>query len=197
MTYNIDPDYVDVATRIQEFYAKYPDGRLQTIEHDPMEINGKWFVYCKVAAYRDADDPRPSHGLAWEPIPGPTPFTKDSELMNAQTSAWGRAIVATGIPSKKIASADEVRARDAAARPQPQTNGGEDRRTDAQNRKMRAVISELDKKDEKPPDGAETWATYAKRWTFAQFGKESSKDLTKAEAGKLIDHLEAMAVPFG
>src|SRR5205823_6134471 len=52
-------------------------------------------------------------GIAWEPFPGPTPFTKDSELMNAETSAWGRAIVAVGIVAKgeKVASRSEVAAR--------------------------------------------------------------------------------------
>lgn len=73
----------------------------------------------------------------------------------------------------------------------------DDKRTDAQNRKMRACISELDKSGIEPPDGADDWAVYAKRWIFTSFGKESSKDLTKSEAGKLIDHLEAQAVPFG
>jgi hypothetical protein len=63
------------------------------------------------AAYRTPDDPRPGIGVAWELYPGTTPYTRDSELMNAETSAWGRAIVAVGIPTKKIASADEVRNR--------------------------------------------------------------------------------------
>ena len=52
---------------------------------------------------------------AFEPIPGKTSYTKDSEVMNAETSAWGRAIVALGFETKKIASADEVRARSGAA----------------------------------------------------------------------------------
>jgi hypothetical protein len=33
--------------------------------------------------------------------------------MNAETSAWGRAIIALGFPTKKIASAEEVRNRQA------------------------------------------------------------------------------------
>jgi hypothetical protein len=50
--------------------------------------------------------------MAWEPFPGPTPYTKDSELMNAETAAWGRAIVAVGLAANKtIASRQEVEAR--------------------------------------------------------------------------------------
>ena len=108
-------DYVDVAERIREFKAKYPDGTLQAA--DPLEpfklkdIGGKTFVVYTAAAYRAPDDARPGIGVAWEPFPGTTPYTRDSELMNAETSAWGRAIVAVGIPTKKIASAEEVRNR--------------------------------------------------------------------------------------
>lgn len=99
-------DYVDVAERIREFSAKYPDGSLQS--ELTFEGNG-WL--CKAYAYRNADDPRPGVGHAFEPVPGKTPYTKDSEAMNAETSAWGRAIVALGFETKKIASRQEVQAR--------------------------------------------------------------------------------------
>lgn len=105
-------DYVDVATRITAFYEKYPDGRLTRLgEPKILDMGGRPFVVYTALAYRDPEDKRPALGTAWEPFPGPTPFTKDSELMNAETAAWGRAIIAAGIPSKKIASEEEVRAR--------------------------------------------------------------------------------------
>jgi hypothetical protein len=67
-----------------------------------------WVVYT-AAAYRTPDDPRPGIGTAWEPIPGPTPFTKDSEVQNAETAAWGRALIAIGASTKNgIASKEEV-----------------------------------------------------------------------------------------
>src|SRR5262245_16500333 len=96
MTFSID-DYVDVAERIREFYERFPDGRLTTggAPH-VMEINGKPFVVYHAQAWRTADDPKPGDGWAWEPVPGPTQFTRDSELMNAETAAWGRAIVSLG-----------------------------------------------------------------------------------------------------
>jgi hypothetical protein len=106
-------DYVDVAERLRQFYEKYPDGRVTRL-NDPrvMEVEGKTFIVYDALAYRAPDDPTPCIGTAWEPFPGRTPYTRDSELMNAETAAWGRAIVAAGIPSKRVASRDEAQARE-------------------------------------------------------------------------------------
>lgn len=107
-------DYVDVAERIVKFYERYPEGSLQTVKYHTLIIDGKTYVVYQAAAYRTADDVRPAHGLAWEPVPGKTPYTRESEMMNAETAAWGRAIVALGImASAKIASKQEVMARKA------------------------------------------------------------------------------------
>ncbi len=111
MSWNAD-DYVDVAERIREFNAKYPEGTLQSlIQPEILQVGDKTFVLYGAAAYRTPDDQRPGIGWAWEPVPGPTNFTRDSEVQNAETSAWGRAIVALGFETKKIASANEVRNR--------------------------------------------------------------------------------------
>lgn len=102
-------DYKEVSERIDDFREKHPEGTLQS-EVIPSPFDS--FVIVKAYAYRSPDDPRPGVGLAWEPVPGKTPYTKDSELMNAETSAWGRAIVAVGASdAKKVASANEVRNR--------------------------------------------------------------------------------------
>jgi hypothetical protein len=105
-------DYVDVAERVRQFNEKYPDGSLQGegefIRDEAEAVIG--YLY-RAYAYRDRDDNRPGIGHAYEPIPGRTTFTKDSEVQNAETSAWGRAIVALGFETKKIASANEVRNR--------------------------------------------------------------------------------------
>lgn len=101
-------DYVDVAQRIKDFAAKYPDGSLQSDLRFVEELGG-WL--CRASAFRTPDDPRPGIGHAFEQVPGKTPYTKDSEAMNAETSAWGRAIVALGFDTKKIASRQEVQAR--------------------------------------------------------------------------------------
>ena len=124
MAFNMD-DYVTVAERIEQFRAKYPDGSLQCewqlvfIPTAVKQPDGSWgtmdrpIIVAKAFAYRSPDDPRPGIGHAQESIPGKTPYTKDSELMNAETSAWGRAIVAVlaADTRKGVASQDEVRAR--------------------------------------------------------------------------------------
>lgn len=106
-------DYIDVAARIVEFRSKFPEGSLQQVSLQFIEFaNQSWVVY-EAAAYRTPDDARPGHGTAWEPVPGKTSFTRDSELQNAETAAWGRAIVAAlaADTKKGIASAEEVRNR--------------------------------------------------------------------------------------
>lgn len=105
--FNLD-DYIDVAERITLFYAKYPEGSLQGFYN--VEVVGeRTFIVYEARAYRTPDDRRPAHGKAWEPFPGPTPYTRDSELQNAETAAWGRAIAALGIAtSRSVASKQEV-----------------------------------------------------------------------------------------
>lgn len=121
-------DYVDVATRIAEFRARYPEGSLSPWDPArPYEIvsatgvskDGREFtatlVVVVAAAYREPGDARPGVGMAWEVFPGRTPYTLGSELMNAETSAWGRAIIAVGAADSRagIASREEVRNRSA------------------------------------------------------------------------------------
>ena len=108
--------YVDVAERIRIFREKHPSGSLQPVNpekpYEVVSIGERMFIVYAAAAYRDSSDPKPGIGVAWEPFPGRTTFTKDSELMNAETSAWGRAIIAAlAADTQKIASAEEVRNR--------------------------------------------------------------------------------------
>lgn len=114
-------DYVPVADRLISFRDKYPEGSLRPA--DPSEpfrlvdVGGKTFLAYIAAAYRTPDDPAPGIGCAWEPVPGLTNFTKNSELQNAESSAWGRAIIAVGAADAKrgIASAEDVQYRQAEA----------------------------------------------------------------------------------
>ncbi|MBF6187609.1 hypothetical protein [Nocardia farcinica] len=114
-------DYVEVAERIVEFRNIYPGGALRPVDPNRpyrIEVLGEdTFVVVVAAAYRGPDDSMPGIGMAWEPYPGKTAFTRGSELQNAETSAWGRAIVAALAADTKrgIATADEVRARTAIA----------------------------------------------------------------------------------
>lgn len=115
-TPNLD-DYVEVSERVNQFHATYPTGTLES-EYEYLfdqETGRPHLVIVKALAHRTPDDPRPAVGLAAEPIPGKTTFTRDSELQNAETAAWGRAIIAVGAAQAKrsIASREEVRNRSA------------------------------------------------------------------------------------
>jgi hypothetical protein len=103
-------DYVDVAERIRTFRERYPNGSLQQVSLQFIEFAGKSWVVYTAAAYRTPDDITPGHGTAWEPVPGKSNFTRDSEVQNVETSAWGRAIIAVLVADggKRIASRQEV-----------------------------------------------------------------------------------------
>lgn len=106
---NMMDDYIDVAERLREFHEQFPDGTLQQVGLQFLEFAGNCWVVYSAAAYRHPDDPRPGIGTAWEPVPGRTNFTRDSEVQNAETAAWGRALVALGTTgTKRIASRQEV-----------------------------------------------------------------------------------------
>ena len=105
--FNID-DYVTVPERVVSFYEKFPEGSLQS---EIVEMSDH-LVVVRSYAYRTPDDPRPGIGHSSLAIPGSTPYTKGSELENAETSAVGRAIAMLGFHVKKsIASSDEIRGK--------------------------------------------------------------------------------------
>ena len=114
-------DYVPVAERLIEFRAKYPEGVLRPADpakpFDLVAVGGQMFLVVVAAAFRHPEDPTPGIGMAWEPVPGLTNFTRNSELQNAESSAWGRAIIAVGAADAKrgIASAEDVAMRQAEA----------------------------------------------------------------------------------
>lgn len=116
-------DYVDVPSRIAEFREKHPDGSLQpadlAVPYRVEAIGEQTFVVVVAAAYRSPDDQRPGVGMAYEQFPGKTPYTKGSELQNAETSAWGRAIVAVLAADAKrgVASQEDIRNRRAEREP--------------------------------------------------------------------------------
>ncbi len=112
-------DYVDVPARLAEFRTKHPEGSLQPVDlsqpYRVERVGDKTYIVVVAAAYRTPDDVRPGIGMAYEQWPGRTPYTKDSELQNAETSAWGRAIVAALAADTKrsVASREEVQNRQA------------------------------------------------------------------------------------
>ena len=100
-------NYVDVATRIKLLIEKYPNASVICTVPKVVEVAGHTFI--EVTAHVKCDDTRQAVASAWEPFPGKTPYTRDSEMMNAETSAIGRAIGALGIGlTGSMASANEV-----------------------------------------------------------------------------------------
>jgi hypothetical protein len=168
--------YIEVATRIADFRKAYPEGTLQPwnpaepwrlvqaegfINRDVVTIT--YIVYV-AAAYRNPEDPRPGVGMAWEEFPGRTNFTRGSELQNAETSAWGRAIIAVGASDSKagIASREEVAARRAERDPAADII--------EQVRASRRRDPEVDK------DGAATFAEQTRMMTGPEPGVHRSVD---------------------
>jgi hypothetical protein len=193
----IDSNYNEVAARIVEARKKYPDGVLQP--HDPATpyrietIGEKSFIVYTAAFYRTPDDPRPGIGVAWEPFPGKTNFTRDSELMNAETSAWGRALVAAFAADTKkgIATSLDVRNREA----DRQTSVPADRRRwqdPGEQLVTKALLARL----------AAQFATLGVAgrdeglMTIAALigvKVQNTKDLTNAQAQQLIEKLDPLA----
>lgn len=114
-------DYTQVKDRIPEFWERYPEGRILASNPAPVEIGGAVFVGVTVELYADRTDERPiSRASSWEPFPGKTNFTRDSEMENAETSAIGRAMGALNIGIRHdFASADEVRNRQSVDEAEP------------------------------------------------------------------------------
>lgn len=180
MSFNLPSDYNDVSGRISDFRTKHPEGSLQQVSLDFREVDSRWWVVYTAAAYRTPDDARPGIGTAWEPVPGKTPYTKDSELQNAETAAWGRAIVAAlaADTKKGIASAEEIRNRDEDSYIPPQPASRKDRQTltDARN--------ELN---------AEQTAEFTTRWREHRF--PNIGELTADQAAEALAILEAVREP--
>lgn len=104
--------YVTVSDRIVAFYTANPDGRIRCRRPRIVELGDRTFLEVVAAVYRSPDDSTPTVASAWEPFPGRTPYTRDSEAMNAETSAVGRALGLAGYgSSKSIATREEVENR--------------------------------------------------------------------------------------
>lgn len=192
-------NYVEVKDRIVQFYERYPEGSLRCKECRVVEVDGVvprdkhgniidgreperrlYFLYI-AQAFRTPDDQAPAEGIAWEPIPGHTAYTHWSEAMNAETSAWGRAIVALGISADKgIASANEVRqAEERRKAPDPQQVA--ELKRSSKRKTLAAVLSKT--------FNGENAAVSA--FIKEQTGKDSSKDLTLEEMDALIEEVAA------
>ena len=105
-------DYVDVPTRLAEALKRWPDLRIQESKPVIVTVDNQQYVEISCTVWRDCTDLMPTVAYCWEPIPGKTPYTRGSEMMNASTSCLGRSLGMMGMHiGKSIASRNEVEAR--------------------------------------------------------------------------------------
>jgi len=133
----MDEGYVLVAERLAAFQAAFPNGLIRTsLEHvsfdpsqvveiqlrntDTLTLHGVGLVVVRAEVWKDRTTvgyTADGFGLSSMPIPGPTNFTRGSEVENAETSAVGRALAMIGFLAKdstgkpRISSADEIAAK--------------------------------------------------------------------------------------
>jgi hypothetical protein len=109
-------DYVDVPTRFAALLAKWPELRIKEHRPEIVTIGDKTFISVTMQAWRTPDDPIPCQATCFEPYPGKTPFTRDSEQMNASTSCLGR-LAGLMMSFPKMASLEEVVNRQSEEKP--------------------------------------------------------------------------------
>ena len=109
-------NYVDVPERFKQALTKWPELRVMENRPEIITIGDKTFISVTMQIWRTPDDPIPAQATCFEPFPGKTSFTRDSEQMNASTSCLGRCLGLMMAFGSKMASTEEVRNR------QPETN---------------------------------------------------------------------------
>lgn len=111
MSYDLQ-GYVDVATRIKILLERYPQASITCGQPQVVNLGDRLFIEVRARVDCNDGSGRIAEAAAWEPYPGRTNFTRDSEMMNAETSAVGRACGLLGIGlDKSVASLEEVRTR--------------------------------------------------------------------------------------
>lgn len=165
--------YVMVAERHAKFIEEHPDGVIiNNMRSHQVHEDGTGYVImeCQIWKKRaDADGGKMPDGVghAGMPIPGPTSFTKNSEVENAETSALGRALAMIGYhPKESLASEDEITMKSGSAPARRAAVAPSDEVTPADKAKLMAwgkrVFGDRDK---------------FKGWLESEFDIRSSKDI--------------------
>ena len=196
MTFAMD-NYVDVATRLQMAFKRWPELRIQETAREVIEMPDKsCFIRATVTIWRTPDDLIPVIATCCEPYPGRTPYTKLSENENAFTHCIGRAIAYMGIgANKSLASRDEVETaqqRQAPARLAPvvplhdvEQPFESDGASPYANPKQLGLIRVLASQQGLNNDQLKEYCTNVVGRPIM-----SSKELTKTEVSKVIDALK-------
>ena len=190
-------NYVDVATRLQMAFKRWPELRIQETAREVIEMPDKTcFIRATVTIWRTPDDPIPVIATSCEPYPGRTSFTKLSESENAFTHCIGRALAYAGIgANKSLASRDEVETaqqRQAPARLAPvvplhdvEQPFESDGASPYANPKQLGLIRVLASQQGLSNDQLKEYCT-----NIVGRPIMSSKELTKTEVSKVIDALK-------
>jgi len=196
MTFAMD-NYVDVATRLQMAFKRWPELRIQETGREVIEMPDKsCFIRATVTIWRTPDDLIPVIATCCEPYPGRTPYTKLSENENAFTHCIGRAIAYLGIgANKSLASRDEIETAQARqptrlAEVVPLRDDMEqpfesDGASPYANPKQLGLIRVLASKQGLSNDQLKEFCTNVVGRPIM-----SSKELTKSEVSKVIDALK-------
>jgi hypothetical protein len=112
-------DYVPVAERIEQFYERWPEGRIisHIVEHDAE----RGFILMRAEVYRNADDAQPAAtGHAYE-LKTEGYVQRTSYIEVCETSSVGRALAMAGFEVRRgIASREEMeKGQRQGERPQP------------------------------------------------------------------------------
>jgi hypothetical protein len=110
-------NYVDVPERFRQALERWPELRVMENRPEVITIGDKTFISVTMQIWRTPDDPIPAQATCFEPFPGKTSFTRDSEQMNASTSCLGRCLGLMMSFGPKMASAEEVRNRQETSAP--------------------------------------------------------------------------------
>jgi hypothetical protein len=190
----MDNGYKMVSERHAQFCVDHPQGVVRNeVEHfvfDP--ATGKGFVTVKSVVWKDRSsavkgEPPDGEGNASMPIPGPTNFTRNSEVENAETSALGRALAMIGYHAKEsLASGEEIASKDDGSPKEYKTSDPSKPASEAQIKKMfgdakRAGI------DTSTADGKKV----LQQIVLSATGKHSSKQLTMGDMDKIFKTLKA------
>lgn len=170
-------NYTTVNDRLIELFQRYPEARIQNSVPKIVIFDDREWWLVTTTIWRSQEDQLPCVASAAEPK-GTTPYTKDSEMMNAETSAVGRCIILLGgigiKPGGGMASQNEVQNRRNVITTGPPNSVEPGSASPAQLGKIRALVKGLGR---------------TQSYAIALGGVEKLEDLDKRQASAIIEQL--------
>jgi hypothetical protein len=170
-------NYTTVNDRLIELFQRYPEARIQNSVPKIVVFDDREWWLVTTTIWRSPEDQLPCVASAAEPK-GHTSFTKDSEMMNAETSSLGRCILLIGgigiRPGGGMASQNEVQNRQVVSSAGPSNSAAAGLASPAQLGKIRALVKGLGR---------------TQSYALAIGGVEKLEDLDKRQASAIIEQL--------